>query len=162
MLSTHEDSGGFRVAAARLRKIHDGAVDIIGYLPGEKHRLKVSLEDTRPTQTSAGEFNLVDTRKGDYYSLKLCNDKEMASARAVFERHDDEDDTEQVVELTPKEIAMRLMGVVSEKPRGSKALARLAEIEYSEVVLQVLQLLHRAGKIGMVRTDEGKAKWTMI
>lgn len=69
-------------------------------------------------------------------------------------REEPETDEAEVQELSPGEIAKELYKVMSkEEPHSSKVLAKLAEIEYSDAVVQVLKALEKAGKV--VREDNG-------
>jgi hypothetical protein len=55
---------------------------------------------------------------------------------------------EEAQELTKKEIAIKLLTVLTDQePMGSKKMAKLAEIEYSDRIIEVLQILRRAGKV---------------
>lgn len=56
-------------------------------------------------------------------------------------------------ELTAKDIMVRLWKVISSEPHGSKKLAEMADLEYSDLILEILKKLRAAGKVLLV---EGK------
>jgi hypothetical protein len=65
-------------------------------------------------------------------------------------------------QLTSKEIARRLIDVMSHTPHGSKKLAEMAGIEFSDIVKAVLWKLHELGKIQkIVSGDTGKVRWAL-
>jgi len=66
----------------------------------------------------------------------------------------------EVVELTPKQVAQRLMAEMSqETAHSSKYLAEHAEIEYSDTVVQVLKALEAAG---VVEREKQNGWWKLI
>ena len=47
-----------------------------------------------------------------------------------------------------KELAVKLLGACSKtEPHGSKLIAKLAGVEYTDLVIPVLKKLHQAGKV---------------
>lgn len=66
-----------------------------------------------------------------------------------------------VEELSAKDIAVRLLGVLNDEPASSKRLMERADLDedYGELVLEILKRLASAGKIKKVKTDEGKVRW---
>jgi hypothetical protein len=95
--------------------------------------------------------------------LYEMNEKEVESFHKLQVRCNGSDGRKKVeqtaVELTPKEVALRLLAVVSEEAMNSKALAAAAEIEYTDLVVTILRRLAAAGKIQKVVTGEGKIRW---
>ena len=71
---------------------------------------------------------------------------------------------EQVVELSARDIAVRLLKVLNDEPASSKKLLVRAELDedYGEVALMVLKKLAEAGKIKKVKTEEGGVRWASL
>jgi hypothetical protein len=70
-------------------------------------------------------------------------------------KHKEAVQVEETQELTPKEIAIALYKVMpKDEAYGSKKLAKLAGIEYSDLILPILHKLKDAGKCEF--TEEGK------
>ena len=64
--------------------------------------------------------------------------------------------------LTAREVAQKLIAAMDGKPRGSKKLAEIAGIEYTDLIKEILSRLHTAGKIQKVRSEEdGKVRWCL-
>lgn len=61
------------------------------------------------------------------------------------------------VQLSAKEIAVKLLAVCSTEPKGSKRLAKEAELEYTDLILPILRKLRDVGK---VRFEEGR--WVRV
>lgn len=76
----------------------------------------------------------------------------------------EEQNEQQPVELTPKDIAVKLLGVLSDEPASSKKLLRRAELDedYLDVAKLILKKLAAAGKIKKVHMDEGGIRWSSI
>lgn len=146
---------GYRSAAAAIVKTAPEAVTLVVRSPATGDReQKLCLEAAE----EMGPRALKDRRTGREYQMRHpLGDKERLSiAEKLGEA------VQLHIPLTPKEVAARLLQVVGETPRGSRKLAELAEIEYSEVVIAVLKRLKELGKIQLVRDEEGKGKWASV
>lgn len=66
------------------------------------------------------------------------------------------------VEMSAKEVAIALIKVLDGVPHGSKTLAKLAGIEYTDMVPAILKKLAAAGKIQKVKDDDGGVKWAKL
>lgn len=97
---------------------------------------------------------------GQVYSVKLPTEKELQYCRKSF--MDGEEQEEESQPMTPKEIAIALIGVMSAKPTSAKKLCEMAELEYSEgiktVVPIILGKLADAGKISLTRVHNAAGK----
>ena len=71
-----------------------------------------------------------------------------------------------MVELTPKEIAKRIMGGVTDEARSARKLCELSGIEYDETVIPaILQKLRDAGLVKRVKVETEKGvvrRWKTV
>ena len=102
--------------------------------------------------------SIVDRRRGREYNAFQPNERELSSCERVFAAIPVEGDLEQEeaveVELTPKEIAGRLLAVLTKEPMSAKAACIEADIEYAPVVVDVLKLLRESGKVKKKRIEK--------
>lgn len=55
------------------------------------------------------------------------------------------------IKTTPvRELAIKLLGATSKTPHGSRRLAQLAGVEYTDLVIPILKKLREAGKVVFV------------
>lgn len=59
-----------------------------------------------------------------------------------------------------KDVAARMVSVMSQKLRSSRRIAAKAGYEYSDVIVAILQKLASAGKVELVEV-EGKRRWKL-
>ena len=110
-----------------------------------------------------GGMHTADEKVSPTRSYRLATAEELTSigtqgridrdGRVQYRVYETEEVVEEV-ELTPQEIASKLLEVLStETPMGSRKLARLAELEWSDTILVILD---RLAKAKLVVKAEGK------
>lgn len=76
-----------------------------------------------------------------------CGDSLEGPGKHRVRRHVIETEVVVPEELSAKEIMKRIYAATSSEPHGSKRLAKMAGIEYTDLVLEILKLLKQAGKV---------------
>lgn len=62
--------------------------------------------------------------------------------------------------MPAKEVARKLMKVMTKTPRSARVLAKRAHLEYALIIKKVLRVLRKAGKLKKYN-DEGVMKWAL-
>lgn len=94
-----------------------------------------------------------------------CRGSDTASEPATEAAGQDEDE-ESVPVLPAKEVAKRLISVMSaERPRGTIKLCEMAGLDldsYAEMAKMIMRKLHEVGKVKKVKDEEtGKIRWSL-
>lgn len=110
-----------------------------------------------PTETRHGVYGWdrllsVDKRTGQEFVLISLTEQEQHTA-LQFMAHE----KEIMAQLTPKEIAKRLMGVITAEAHSPRKLCQLCGIEYDETIIPViLQRLREAGLVKRIKVETEK------
>lgn len=172
----YRSEGGHRAGAGRIRRISEDEIELTAFVPGDAQKKKIILTKTEePRRCSCideksllADANCDDCRgRGRYIPLVGKNEMEYTirqdyngSAKKFYDKCLAAENPEpEVVELTPRDIALRLITVMDASPQSRKYWCRVADIDDSEVVAVVMQRLREAGKVRKVRSTDGKIKW---
>jgi hypothetical protein len=144
---------GMRTAPADVLSLSPECVSVKAYPYQDKPRsLKLHATEDRHGVYGWEKVLSIDSRSGQEYLLMSLTEQEQQSAMR-FMGHE----KEIMAELSPKEIAKRIMGAVTTEARSARKLCELSGIDYNETVIPAILLkLREAGLVKRVKVETEK------